>query len=250
MRNKKQGIGLIVTVVIIAVIAMVIATILLVVNNNNNKASTNDNGDQNLNSNVTNDNITVVDNDNNKYDVITEDIVRNHNVTPISDLKYEVRANGVAITGYIGNDDIVVVPETINGQNVTEMTVASFGNECTVKGLYIPNTVKVISGICAGNTHIEVVVCEGVEIIGDNTFNSCTSLKTVVLGDSLKSIGENTFVFCSNLKELYIAPTLTTIDARIAPTVFYLCDSLTLHGKTGSYIETFAKEQNIPFVAE
>ncbi len=244
--NKKQIIGLVVTV---AIIAMAVVVLVLVT------GSKEDGGEQNLNSNVTNNNVVNNNNEsdsnqNNKYDVITEDVVRNHKVTPISDFTYAEIAGGIEIRNYNGTDDIVVIPETINGQNVIRVGGMVFANESTVRGIYIPNTVKEISTICGNNKYVEVVVCEGVEIIADNAFNNCPSLTTVVLGNSLKSIGENAFFFCSNLKELYIAPTLTTIDTTIAPTIFYLCDSLTLHGKAGSYIETFAKEQNIPFVAE
>ncbi len=245
--NKKQIIGLVVTV---AIVIMAVVVLILVT------GSKEDGGEQNLNSNVIDNNVVnsnnneINSNQNNKYDEITEDVVRNHQVTPISEFTYAEIAGGIEIRNYNGNDDIVVIPETINGQNVIRVGGMIFANESTVRGIYIPNTVKEISTICGNNKYVEVVVCEGVEIIADNAFNNCPSLKTVVLGDSLKSIGENAFAVCSNLKELYIAPTLITIDASIAPTVFFWCDSLTLHGEAGSYIETFAKEQNIPFVAE
>lgn len=248
MLNDKKGISLIV-LVLIAVVVIVIGSIsiVLVMNNDNNNGT-------NPNNNLNNGNIgnSIVENEdnntNNQYDVITEKIVRNHKKTQASDFEYAEVSGGIEIRKYTGNDAIVVIPETIEGEKVVAIGY-TFANDSTVRGIYVPNTVKK-SGVFGNNNDLEVVIFEEVEEILDNAFNSCTKLHTVVLGNSLKSIGENAFFYCVNLKELYIAPTLINIDEIIAPTIFYLCDKLTITGEKGSYIENFCNTQNISFVAE
>lgn len=242
MKNKKQGIGLIVTVVIIAVIAVVIATILLVVNKNDNKVNTNENGEQNLNSNVIN--------NNNEYEVITEELVRNHNVTPVSEFKYEINAQGVRITKHLGSDTIVVVPETIEGKTVTDIALSTFANDSKVRGVYIPAGVQELEATFGNNKCIEVVICEGTKKIGTGVFNGCKSLHTVILSNEITSMGSSAFANCPNLKELYVSSSLNSFDTQQINTIFLLSKNLTIKGEAGSFIESYCKEYNIPFVAE
>jgi len=209
-------------------------------NNNLNNSNTNNSTVEDENNNSTN----------NQYDVITEKIVRNHKKTQASDFEYAEVSGGIEIRKYTGNDAIVVIPETIDNKNVVGVGGLLFANDSKVRGVYIPDAVKELKACFVNNNEIEVVICEGIEEIWDNAFNSCTKLHTVVLGNSLKSIGENAFFYCANLKELYIAPTLTNIDENIATTIFFWCDNLTIKGEEGSYIEKFCNEQGIPFVAE
>ena len=57
--------------------------------------------------------------------------------------------------------------------------------------------------------------------IGDLAFCECKSLTSVTIPDSVTSIGDRAFYWCST--------------------------KLTIKGKAGSYAETYAKENNIPF---
>ena len=181
---------------------------------------------------------------------LTEEFLRNYPVAPASDFECEPCEGGIRISSYVGNDDIVVIPETINGQAVVAIAGYLFANESTVRAVYVPSTVTVLSGTFPNNENLEIVICEGVEKILDQAFLNCKILHTVVLGNALAEIGERSFAGCKELKELYIASSLTTIDADFARMVFYKCENLTIHGKAGSYIETFCSAQDIPFVAE
>ena len=51
------------------------------------------------------------------------------------------------------------------------------------------------------------------------------------------------------LKEIHIPDSVKTIGDRFHKE-FWNCDQLVIYGKQGSYAETNAKENNIPFVAE
>lgn len=180
---------------------------------------------------------------------VTEQIVREYKVASESDFSYDETADGVRITGYVGEDTIVVIPEKIAGKPVVGMSIAAFGNDCAVRGVLVPSGVKELNGAFANNENLEVVIWESAEIAGANLFNSCIGLHTVVFGDKLRDIGENAFGFCFSLKELYIPASVVELDDRIALTIFGLCRELTITGEAGSYIETFCAEQGIPFRA-
>jgi hypothetical protein len=59
-------------------------------------------------------------------------------------------------------------------------------------------------------------------------------------------IGGGAFVDCRNLTDI----TILNRTTRIGCSAFWDCHKLTIHAPAGSYAETYAKENNIPFVAE
>lgn len=77
-------------------------------------------------------------------------------------------------------------------------------------------------------------------------FAYCGKLSKIVLPDGLEQIGRNAFSGCASLSELSIPASVTAIgnDALSG------CKNLTIHAPAGSYAEQYAKENNIPFVAE
>ena len=81
--------------------------------------------------------------------------------------------------------------------------------------------------------------------IGDEAFSACTSLTSVTIPDSVTSIGDSAFYRCTNLTSVTIPDSVTSIGWG----AFYGCESLTIRGKSGSYAETYAKDENIPFKA-
>lgn len=77
-------------------------------------------------------------------------------------------------------------------------------------------------------------------------FLGCKGLKTITLPDSVTRIWPIAFANCTSLTDIYIPDSVTRIERG----AFQDCSSLTIHGKSGSAAETYAKENNIPFVAE
>ena len=177
------------------------------------------------------------------YDEITEEVVRNHIVTEASDFQYTPMGDGIGISGYTGTDTIVVIPEEIDGQPVT-MLGSIFWNDSTVQGVLIPNGVKELGSTFANNQCIEVVIAEGVEVLGDVTFGNCPKLHTVVLSDSLTTITSTSFAALPALKELYIPDTVIDLPDYIS-----WSEDFVIKGKSGSYIETYCSEYGIKFEA-
>jgi hypothetical protein len=55
---------------------------------------------------------------------------------------YNIKNNEIELTNYIGRDDIVLIPESINGYKVTSINFDGLG----ISKIYIPSTVNNISG--------------------------------------------------------------------------------------------------------
>ena len=68
----------------------------------------------------------------------------------------------------------------------------------------------------------------------------------VVIPAGVTSIGDKTFWNCRDLTSAVIPGSVT----HIGKYAFRNCRFLTIHAPAGSYAERYAKENNIPFVAE
>lgn len=155
---------------------------------------------------------------------ITEDAVRNHPVTPESDFTYRSENGGIVITGYKGTDNIVVIPEEINGSPVRSIFRGAFDNGSTAKGLYIPSSIHVMDTAAFMNNQVlEVVVWDGSQQIGSDAFCGCSNLRLLVLG-------EDTFM--------------------VGAYAFYGCFELTIKVVPGSYMETYCKDHNLAYTTE
>lgn len=71
-------------------------------------------------------------------------------------------------------------------------------------------------------------------------------LRGIYVSDGIQEICINAFAGCVFLKDIFLPASVTKIDDNS----FYSCHKLTIHAPSGSYAETYAKEHNIPFVAE
>lgn len=183
---------------------------------------------------------------------ITEDVLRSHPETSVSDFEYErsLKYDGIMITRYLGNDDIVVVPEQIDGESVVEVAGYVFGNNSQVRGVVLPNTVIEISELFINNSKVEMVIAEGLQKIGYASFLNCDSLREVILGDNITDIGVSAFAVCVNLEKLVLPATINNMTKNAQYSAFSECPKLTIYGEKGSYIERIANERSIPFVAE
>lgn len=105
--------------------------------------------------------------------------------TPATEFTYTINADGtVTITGYIGQSEngVVVIPDTIEGGKVTEIGTGAF-MQLAVTDVTLP---------------------AGLTTIGDNAFESCSSLTAVRGGRKVTSYGRNAFYYCTELKSMTI----------------------------------------------
>lgn len=183
---------------------------------------------------------------------ITVEALANYPVAQEGDFLYDISdsGNGVRIHTYVGTNEIVVIPDTIDGKVVEQIASYTFANESTVKAVVIPETVTALNEVFINNVCVEVVVAKGVTKVEYAAFCNCAVLNCIVLSDSLTTIGDSAFAACAELIELHIPATMTEMDEYAQAMAFYYCSKLTIYGEAGSFIETVCNEQGIPFVAE
>jgi hypothetical protein len=88
----------------------------------------------------------------------------------------------ITITGYTGNHENVVIPETIDGYPVAAINKGAFQN-CNFKSLYISkNILSVNNGAVTGCKQFETLyLCDTVRLIMDASFENCPNLQTLYM---------------------------------------------------------------------
>ncbi|WP_444641938.1 leucine-rich repeat protein [Caproiciproducens sp. R1] len=150
---------------------------------------------------------------------------------------------------------------------VTSIGYAAFNN-CGIDNLFIPGSV---TNIGAWSFHgcenlIDVSIENGVTSIGELAFGDCFSLRTVnipgsvlnieprtfamcinlanvEIANEIQNIGNQAFLYCNNLKKITIPDSVINIGSD----AFGNCSNLTIYGNKGSYAETYASDNKIPF---
>ena len=176
-------------------------------------------------------------------DDITMDDLKNHEETPAEDFKYRDKSNGEAvIKEYIGDDPIVVIPNEIDGKKVVDF------------GKIFTNNKDIVA----------VRVGDNVENIKEGAFGNCDNLKYIVFGKNVKTINNGLLggqkieqvELNDGLEKLGCSPSgvglLSKIDISIPESVTEICFSgaKTMIVKSGSYAESYAKENNMDYRVE
>ena len=129
-------------------------------------------------------------------------------------------------------------------------TVTSIGEEAffqceALKDFHMPANLQEIGNLafalCRSLPSADLP--EGVRSIGRLAFGGCSSLSRVTLPSTLRSIGDLAFGECSALQTLTIPENVTYIGED----AFTDCGSLTLLVYEGSYAESYAEANHIPY---
>lgn len=139
----------------------------------------------------------------------------------------------VIISGYKGALQAVTIPAKIGKNRVLTFSLAYH------KGNKVAN-----ADLCAKIT--EVTIETGILGVGEYAFLDCSALQTLTIPEGVETIDYGAFWRCGSLMELRIPKSV----ASISPKAIWNCPKLTIYAPAGSYAETYAKEHNIPFVAE
>jgi len=145
------------------------------------------------------------------------------------------------ITSYKGTDPDVIVPSMIGKAVVSAIHEETFSPYAprlsaeqiaarkAIRSVEFPDTIRELpKGLFASiwqHNHDaleQVILPEGLEIIGENCFHSCASLKEIILPASLKKLGAWAFRGCSSLTEVTVPDSVTEFGAG----AFSGCESL------------------------
>ncbi len=164
--------------------------------------------------------------------------------------EYDEELRGIVITGYYdmpANNVDLVIPETIDGEQVVSIGNQAFADCTGIKSVTLPDGLTKIDYAafrgCTNLTSVaipdsvtlidwrafegctglaSIAIPGGVTAIGWNTFVGCTSLARVTISDGVTEIGESAFEGCMGLSNLSMPDSVTLIDDR----AFYNCSSL------------------------
>ena len=142
----------------------------------------------------------------------TAEVISQTTPSPETDFKYSVLENDtISIDKYIGNAAEVVIPDTIDGKNVTEINHYAF-YFASVKEISLPETVLTIDySAFAYCTELEkAVLPTSLKKLGGRAFFRCEALSSIELPSSLESIGSEVFRDCKSLRSLRIPPNCLT----------------------------------------
>lgn len=113
-------------------------------------------------------------------------------------------------------------------------------------GMIIPEGISVLSDCLFDSctSLIWVEIPSTVTSVGYKTFFNCKSLQKIVLPEGVTFIGERAFEYCSSLKEVCIPASVIIVEHE----AFIKCSLLTLNVERGSYAETYAIQNDIPYI--
>lgn len=139
--------------------------------------------------------------------------------------------------------DGVIIPDSVT-------YIGSYAFYCcnSLTSIIIPDSVTYIAhhAFPGCSSLSSLTISNSITSIGLDAFSDCDSLTSVTIPDSVTSIGYYAFSFCENLTSITIPDSVTIIGYR----AFFGCKIKTIYGKSGSYAEQYASENNIQFVAE
>ena len=134
-----------------------------------------------------------------------------------------------------------ILPETVKtiGDN-------AFQNCAALEKLYIPESTKTLGSYAfQGDESLTDVTISDYSItkLKDYTFKDCTALASIVLPKGLTTVGSQVFKNDTSLFDVTIPESVTSINSN----AFSYPAKTTIHGKAGSYAETFAVNGGFKF---
>lgn len=132
--------------------------------------------------------------------------------------------------------------------SVTTIGASAFEYCMNIEEIIIPDNVTVIgkNAFCNCRKLKKITLSQNIKTIEKSAFSCCEELVELSLPESVIGIQANAFSWCSKLKKIKIGENVTLIGEN----AFWNCSGITIHTPAGSYAETYAKENNIPFVSE
>lgn len=143
--------------------------------------------------------------------------------TPESDFTFDDSNGELTIWGYTGTATNIVIPDTINGMDVTIIGTNAFANQTALQSVVLPKHLKEIGLSAFYNTPnlTSIVIPDSVTTIDTSAFGQkaptsadspSVGLQSVVLGKGLISISDRAFTY-NSLTTISIPENVTSIEA-------------------------------------
>lgn len=117
---------------------------------------------------------------------------------------YTITDNKCTITGYLGTDTAIVVPDTIAGTPVVAIAENAFANNTSMTAIVLPESLTAVGASAfKGCTALATMTLPGgMTVVEESTFEGCTSLTSVTLPNGITTIGKRAFYGCTSLSEM------------------------------------------------
>lgn len=174
-----------------------------------------------------------------------------------------------SVVEYVGSENDLVVPDVLIDDTVVSLAYGAFMYNLVIESVTLPDTLTSIDNAAFTRAYnlISVNIPKNCTTVGSSVFQHCTSLKNVVFESNLTTISSQMFFGCTSLEEIALPSSVETIDkfafrnctslrsitipratTHIEPNAFMYCTDFVIRGYEGSYAQTYAEENNIPFV--
>lgn len=140
--------------------------------------------------------------------------------------------NGAVITGYLGSEEAVVIPDVLGGQPVVSIANHAFSSQkysgtSQLRTVTFPDTVTYIGvGAFQGRSKLERIIFSPdsrLRWIDNSAFFDCPALTDVQLPGQVERIGHEAFGYCTSLTSFHIPASVTQIEVNPFP----YCKALT-----------------------
>lgn len=178
---------------------------------------------------------------------ITIDSLMTYPVSSEEDFSFSDYTDGtVYISDYLGEAPVVVIPDTLGGKPVSYISHYAFQHNSDLTAVKMADTITELDAdTFALDSELRCVILgSSIEELPKDAFLNCDKLEQVRLNDGLKVIGEMCFYGCNSLSSIYIPESVEAIEGAAFSDVG---GDFVIEGKAGSYAETYAAENDIPF---
>lgn len=140
--------------------------------------------------------------------------------------------DGAIITGYLGSDEAVVIPDALGGHPVVSIANYAFSSQkysgtSQLRTITIPDTVTYIGvGAFQGRSKLERIIFSPdsqLRQIDNSAFFDCPSLTDVQLPGQVERIGHEAFGYCASLTSFHIPASVSKMEVNPFP----YCKALT-----------------------
>ena len=136
----------------------------------------------------------------------------------------------------------ITIPDSVTSLGMGAVCFCSGLTEITIPYGVTSVTDWAFTG-CSGLT--DLTIPNSVTEIREGAFSNCSSLTSITIPNGVLSIGKHAFESCTNLTQIILPASVTFIEGN----AFNNTDNVTITAPAGSYAETYANDNNIPFEA-
>lgn len=121
------------------------------------------------------------------------------------DFTYTILNDNVTVTAYTGKDDIVKIPDEIEGFPVTAVSKEAFKGTA-VREVVFPESITVVKGLGGAEKLEKITLPSSTETIETHNFGQLRSFKEIEISDSRLFTSKDGMLFSKDMKKLVLVP--------------------------------------------